>query len=25
MKTGIHPDAKKVNITCSCGEEFHVK
>ena len=25
MKTGIHPDDKKVNITCSCGEEFHVK
>ncbi|USN58274.1 MAG: 50S ribosomal protein L31 [Candidatus Peribacteria bacterium] len=24
MKTGIHPESKKVKITCSCGQEFNV-
>ena len=24
MKTGIHPENKKITITCSCGEEFKV-
>ena len=22
MKTGIHPEYKKVTVTCSCGNEF---
>ena len=24
MKTGIHPDSKVINVTCSCGKEFNV-
>jgi large subunit ribosomal protein L31 len=22
MKTGIHPEYKKVTVTCACGEQF---
>ena len=24
MKTWIHPDSKKIKISCSCGQEFEV-
>jgi len=24
MKTWIHPESKKVKITCSCGQEFNI-
>ncbi|MGH8263096.1 MAG: 50S ribosomal protein L31 [Steroidobacteraceae bacterium] len=25
MKTGIHPEYKEIEVTCSCGNKFHTR